>query len=160
MFMPQNSYMPDKQPPKLLSPSLVDRKPLRIIIASAVIIVLFFAVIIYLLGLSGTTTATIRDIALILLAVMSILSTFVSLVLVVVLVYLVLKISDLIQVLNNEIRPLFEKANDTATLTKETAQTVQKRIAFVSDEAIKPVINVVSSVHAVKTIITTLFRRS
>lgn len=157
--MPQDPLIPDKQPSGLLSPSLIDRKPLRIIIVSAVIVVLFFAVIIYLLGLSGTTTATIRDIALILLAVMSILTTFVSLVLVVVLVYLILKISDLIQVLNNEIRPLLEKANDTVTMTKETAQTVQKRVAFVSDEAIKPVISVVSSVHAVKTIFTTLFRK-
>ncbi|MEM7030996.1 MAG: hypothetical protein AAF629_15630 [Chloroflexota bacterium] len=147
------------EPQSVLSPSLIDRKPLAIVIASAIIILLFFGVIIYLLGLNGATTATIRDIAIILLAAMTVLISFISLVLIVVLVYLILKINDLIQILNDQVRPLFENLNETVGVTKETAQSVQKRVSFVSDEAIKPVVNIVSSAHAVKTIFTTLFKR-
>lgn len=157
--MPNEPAISNSQTSSGLSPSLVDRKPLRIIIISGIVILLFFGVIIYLLGINDVTTATIRDIAIILLVVLTILTSFISLVLVLLLAYLILKINDLIELLNTEVRPLIGNLNHTVGTTTETLQRVQKRVAFVSDEAVKPVVKVVSSVHAVKTIMTTLFKR-
>lgn len=153
-----NAY-DDGQSNPALSARVVDRKPLIIVAIIGIVLMAFFALIIYLLGVNSVTTETVRDISLILLAVLMIVLGFIMVALISVLVYLTLKVIDLVQLLNTEVRPIFDKVNHAATTTSDTANTLQKRVSFVSDEAVKPVINAVSSVYAIKSIFTTLFKR-
>lgn len=141
-----------------LSANVADKKPLIIVIVSAVVLLLFFALIIYLLGINEVTTATVRDISIILLAVVNMFLGFVLLVMAIVLVYLIMKINDLVQLINTEIRPVMEKANETADLAKETVAVVQNRTTFIGDQAVKPLVNLISGIGAIRAIIRLLFR--
>jgi len=64
----------------------------------------------------------------------------------------VLKINDLIQLLQREIKPLLVNVQDTAMTVKGTT-------TFISDHAVQPVITTASTVSAVKAIFRSLFRR-
>ena len=155
-----DGYSQLDEPSPAASPgAILDKNPLWIVAIAVGVVVLFFLLIIYLLGLSAPTTATIRDISIILLAALLLLINLVLLVLVAVLVYLVMKINDLIYLLNTEVKPLFRKANETATTAKNTALVVQDRVTFIGNEAVKPVINVLSALYAIRQILRTLFRR-
>ncbi|RME43590.1 MAG: hypothetical protein D6796_12925 [Caldilineae bacterium] len=105
------------------------------------------------------TAAVLRDIFLIVLALETMVIAFIAMLLVVALVYLVLKVNDLVQLLQREVQPLLEKANQTASIASDTARTVQSRVTVVSDEAVKPVLNTLSAISAAKAIVKTLFRR-
>jgi len=157
--MTNEYYVPEKSSNPALSGRVADNKPLIIVIISAVVLLLFFALVIFLLGINEVTTATIRDIAVILLALSSLLINFVLLVLVIILVYLIMKVNDLVQLLNTEVKPVLERANETAMLARDTAQDVQTRVNFVGSEVVKPVISFISSLYAIRTIFKTLFSR-
>jgi len=76
-----------------------------------------------------------------------------------VIVYLALKINDLVQLLNQELLPLMQKANTTAEAASDTAKAVQSKVVVVSDEVVKPIINILGSVAAAKAITKALFKR-
>lgn len=141
-----------------LSANVADKKPLIIVIVSAVVLLLFFALIIYLLGINEVTTATVRDISIILLGLVNMFLSFVLMVMAIVLVYLIMKINDLVQLINTEIRPVMEKANETADLAKETVAVVQNRTTFIGDQAVKPLVNLISGIGAIRAMIRLLFR--
>ncbi len=103
--------------------------------------------------------ATLRDLSIILVAGLLVVIAIILVVLIVVLTYIGLKLNDLLNLLNRQLQPLLDKANQTATSANQTVKTVQNRVSLVSDEAVKPVINALSYVSAVKAIAKTLFQR-
>lgn len=129
------------------------------VVVLVVIIALFVGITIFLFA-NPETTAVLRDISLILLALGTLIIALLGMVLVVALVYLTLKLNDLIEFLQFRIAPLLEKANDTAALANDTVRTVHSRVTVVSDEAVKPVVNVLSTVSAAKAVVKTLFIRN
>ena len=148
----------DKPTRPELSGQIVDKRPLIITAITAVVLLLFFVLIIYLLSLNEATTANIRDISIILLAVINMFFGFVLIVLTIVLVYLAMKINDLVLLLNTEIRPVLSKASETAELTKETVGVIRSRTTFVGDAVVKPIINLLSAIGAVRAILRSFFR--
>ncbi len=129
------------------------------IVVLVVIITLFVGITIFLFA-NPETAAVLRDISLILLALGTLIIALLGMVLVVSLVYLTLKLNDLIEFLQLRIAPLLEKANDTAAIANDTVRTVHSRVTVVSDEAVKPVVNVLSTIAAAKAVIKTLFVRN
>jgi maltodextrin utilization protein YvdJ len=65
---------------------------------------------------------------------------------VVAIIYVALKMYDLTQFIENELRPILARVDDTLS-------TVQSRTTFISDAAVKPVIDVMSYTSSVKAII-------
>jgi len=66
-------------------------------------------------------------------------------------VYVVLKLHDLIHLLQTELHPIMQQADDTV-------RTVRSRAIFISDSAVKPIIEVMACVAAVKSIIRSFTR--
>jgi len=143
-----------------LSPKPVDKRPIIATIVVLIILLIVFIGLGVFLFLHPPTAAVLRDIFIIVLALETLVVTFIAMLLVVALVYLVLKINDLVQLINRGVTPLLDKANNTATIANETAKTVQSRVTVVSDEVVKPVINVLSTISAAKAIVKTLFKQS
>ena len=83
-----------------------------------------------------STVRDIRDVAIIVLALESV-------VVGAALVFLTLQIRSLIRLLQEEIKPLLDSANVTASTVRGTA-------TFVSEKVVKPVVTVTSAVSAVK----------
>lgn len=101
--------------------------PVAIGIAAAVILLLVIvAAAVYGLMQNAATTAQIRDIFLIFLA-------FESLVIGAALVILVIQLASLINLLQNEVRPILEA-------TSETVNTLRGTTEFLSENMVEPVI--------------------
>ncbi len=130
-----------------------DRRPLTIGgIVVAVVLLILAGVAIFFLFTNPVETAIIRDIFIIFLGIGSFIIILLLIALVVIAGYLVLKINDLIKLLDREIRPLLGNLQDTAV-------KVQGTTTFLSENAVKPVINTASTFAAAQTVIRTLFRR-
>lgn len=150
---------PTPSPRPELSARPVDKRP---IIAAVIVFIILIAVFIGLgvfLYMNPPTATILRDIFIIMLALETMVIAFIAMLLVIALVYLVLKINDLVQLVNRGVTPLLDKANSTALIASDTARTVQSRVTVVSDEAVKPVVALLSAISAVKAIVKTLFRR-
>ena len=89
--------------------------------------------------------ATARDVAIIVLALESIIIG-------ILLVFLILQVQALVRLLREEIRPILDSVN-------ETASTVRGTTAFVSDTVVSPVMRVVGIVAALRRIFHVLTRR-
>jgi hypothetical protein len=89
--------------------------------------------------------ATARDVAIIILAVESIIIGAL-------LVFLIFQVQGLVRLLREEIRPILDSAN-------ETASTVRGTTAFVSDTVVSPVMRVAGLVSAGRRIVDVLTRR-
>lgn len=101
-----------------------------LIVAAVIILVgLIVLAVIYLAGHSAQTT-TIRDIFIIFMALE-------SLVIGTALVILIIQVASLLNLVNNEIRPIIEDAQETVTTLKNTSN-------FLSDELVKPVVKISS----------------
>ena len=144
-----------------LSSKPADNRLISGLIIGFVVVVLILIGITYLLitYANPNVTGVLRDVSIILLAFINMFIGIILLALVSVLVYLVLKINDLVQLINRETEPLLKKANEAAATANDTVKTVQSKVVVVSDEAVKPVVNVLSSISATKAIIKTLFKR-
>ncbi len=148
---------PDETPtqperPAELSAGLgASRKPA--IIAGAVILVILtaFVVLGVLLFNHPTATTKLRDIFIILLGVESMLIGLLMIALLTAIAYVALKLYDLTQFVENELRPMLDRADDVM-------RTVHSRTVFIADTAVKPVIEVVSYLSAVRSIIKTFTR--
>jgi len=149
----------DKTSHPELTPTPVDKRPLIV----AVIILVIFIILSIAFGgylfFHPPTAAVLRDISIILLSFAAVITIFVGMALTLVIVYLALKINDLVQLLNQELLPLMQKANTTAEAASDTAKTVQSKVVVISDEMVKPVMNVLGSVAAAKAITKALFKR-
>ena len=110
-----------------------------IIIVTLIILVALIAGIVFLAQTDSNTTGHIRDIFIIVLGLE-------SLVIGVALVILVIQLAVLLNLLQNEIKPILKTTRDTVTTLKGTT-------AFLSEHAIKPIINISSMTAGVRKLI-------
>jgi len=89
--------------------------------------------------------ATARDVAIIILALESIIIGAL-------LVVLIIQIQALVRLLNEEIRPILDSVN-------ETASTVRGTTTFVSDTVVSPVMRVAGLVSALRRVVDVLTRQ-
>ncbi len=92
--------------------------------------------IVLLAGAGNDTTSQVRDIFIILMAL-------VSLVIGVALIVLIIQIAALINLLQNEIKPILKSTNDTVNTLKGTS-------TFLSDNLASPVIKINSSIAGLR----------
>lgn len=155
--MPQemsDSYFVETGNPRPeLSPEPIDKRPLVFGIIVAVVIIILFGLLGWWLFTNPPAAAVLRDIFIIFLGLGAFLIILLLIALVVITVYLVLKINDLIQLLNREIRPVLSQL-------QSTVQTAQGTTSFLSEQAVKPVITTASAVAGVQAIVRSLFRRN
>ncbi len=97
-----------------------------IIVAVVVLVLLTIAALVYLLNAPASQVMRIRDIFIIFLAIQSLLTGFV-------LVVLMVQIAKLINLLQNEVKPILESTN-------ETVSTLRGTTAFISDNLAEPII--------------------
>ena len=107
----------------------------------AAIVALGFLLVLIIFGVllfnNPVAAAKLRDIFIILLGIQSIFIGLLMIVAVVAIIYVALKMYDLTQFIQNELRPMLQRADDTI-------RTVQSRTTFISDAAVKPVVDVMS----------------
>ncbi len=139
------------RPPEL-SPERIGKRPIIFGAIAAVVIILIFGGIGVLLFFNPAAAAVLRDIFIIYLGLGAFVIILLLIVLVVIAAYLVIKVNDLVQLLDREIRPVLVKLQEIAVTTQGTT-------TFLSDHAVEPVISTVSSVAAVRAIIRSLFGR-
>ena len=147
-----NNYNDEANSRPELSAEPVHKLPIIIGIVVALVIIIGFAVIGWLLFSDPETTAVLRDIFIIFLGLGVFLIILLLIVLVVITVYLVLKVNDLVQLVDREVKPMLAKL-------QETLNTVRGTTTFLSDHAVQPVITTVSTVSAVRAVFRALFRR-
>jgi hypothetical protein len=135
-----------------LTPEPVDRRPIVYGIIAVVLVVLIFGGLGVWLYLHPLAAAVLRDIIIIFLGLGAFLVILLLVALVVITGYLVLKVNDLTQMLNREVKPMLVQLQSTVNTARGTT-------AFLSEQAVKPVITTVSAVAGVKAIFRTLFRR-
>jgi membrane protein implicated in regulation of membrane protease activity len=112
------------------------------IIAAAVLLVAALAASVYFLATTPGLAAKVRDLAIILLSI-------VTIVIGLFLAVLVFQLQSLIALLRDEVRPILESAN-------KTASTLRGTTTFVSDAVVNPVIQVASFTAAVRSGLTAL----
>ncbi|MCB0191563.1 MAG: hypothetical protein KDJ65_06420 [Anaerolineae bacterium] len=149
--LPQN-YPDAENPRPELSAEPVNKKPLIIGIIVAVVLVLLFGGIGVLLFYNPAAAAVLRDIFIIFLGLGVFVVILLLVMLVVITAYLVLKVNDLTQLLDREIRPVLGKLQDTTTTIGGTA-------TFISEKAVQPVISTASMAAGVSAIFRALFKR-
>jgi hypothetical protein len=135
-----------------LVPEPVDKRPLIYGIIAAVVIIVIFVGVGIILFLNPVATATLRDIAIIYLGLGAFVIILLLIVLIVITSYLVLKVNDLTQLLNREIKPILLKV-------QETTSTIYGTTTLISDQAVKPVIATASAFAGAKAIVAALFKR-
>ncbi|RME98729.1 MAG: hypothetical protein D6768_16630 [Chloroflexi bacterium] len=135
-----------------LSAEPVDKRPMIIGIIVAVVFLLIFIGLGWWLFTHPVSTAILRDIFIIFMGLGVFIIILLLIILIVITAYLVLKINDLIQLLDREIKPML--ANLQTTLG-----TVKGTTSFISEQAVKPVISTASAFTAVNVAFKSLFRR-
>lgn len=135
-----------------LSAKPIDKRPIIIGVVVALVIVAIFLGIGWWLFVNPVSTAIIRDIFLIFMGLGVFVIILLLIMLIVITAYLVIKVNDLVQLLDREIKPMLAKAN-------ETFGTVRGTTSFISEQAVKPVISTASTAAAVRAIFQNLFRR-
>ncbi len=122
------------------------RMPAIIAAVAALVILLVLVILGVLLYNHPVAAARLRDIFIILLGIQSIVIGLLLIVAVVAIIYVALKMYDLTQFIQNELRPMLRRADDAM-------RTVHSRTVFLSDSAVKPVIEVMSWGASVRGII-------
>ena len=140
-----------EEPAKLSAGLGSSRKPAIIGGVVIVVILAVFVVIGVLLFNNPDATSRLRDIFIILLGIETMLICVLMLLLLIALVYVALKMYDLTQFVEDEVRPMLNRADDAI-------RTVHSRTVFIADTAVKPVVDVMSYIAAVKSVIRTFTR--
>jgi hypothetical protein len=122
------------------------RMPAIIAAVAAFVILLVLVIFGILLYNHPVAAARLRDIFIILLGIQSIFIGLLLIVAVVAIIYVALKMYDLTQFIENELRPILHRADDTM-------RTIHSRTVFLSDSAVKPVIEAMSWGASVRGII-------
>jgi hypothetical protein len=117
------------------------------IVAGAIILLGLAGWAIYALTQNPDTAANLRDIFLILMA-------FLSLVVGIALIILIIQLAALINLLQNEVRPILQSTSDTVNTLRGTT-------AFLSENLVEPVIKLNSYLAGLKKVLDTfnLFRK-
>jgi uncharacterized membrane protein (UPF0182 family) len=140
--------MEDNQPVPSLPPSseqsergagISDQQskaPVGLIIAGIVVLILLIVAVVFLLRADNDTTGRVRDVFIIFMALESI-------VIGAALVVLIVQLATLINLLQNEIRPIIKSTN-------ETVNTLKGTVTFLSDNLSEPVINLNAYLAGIK----------
>jgi hypothetical protein len=152
--LPEPGTAEQESSPAEISPGLgASRLPAIIAgVVAAVILAALIAVGVLLFN-HPQAAAVLRDIFIILLGIQSIIIGLLLVAMLVVLIYMALKIYDLTQFVEDELRPILGRADDMM-------RTAHSRTVFISDTAVKPVIGAMGFVSAVKSIIRSFTRSS
>ena len=142
---------PDSKYPEL-SPEPVDKRPIIYGAIFALVFVLIFLAVGVWLFFNPAATAILRDIFIIYLGLGAFVIILLLIVLVVITAYLVIKVNDLVQLLDREIKPVLLKLQNTVG-------TVQGTTTFISDQAVGPIIKTASTLAATRAIFRSLFQR-
>ncbi|GEM_PF-2952883 len=134
-----------------LSAEPVHYYPALIGVGVALVIILLFGGIGTFLYHYPEVTKILRDIFIIFLGMGVFVIIMLLIVLIVIIAYLALKIHDLVQLLDREIKPMLEKLQSTVT-------TVQGTAVFLSNNAVQPIIKTASAVSATQSILRSLFQ--
>lgn len=118
-----------------IPPTEPRKAPVGLIIAGVVILALLITGVVLLLRADNDTTGRVRDVFIIFMALE-------SLVIGVALVILIVQLATLINLLNNEIRPIIRSTNDTVNTIKGT-------VFFLSDNLSEPVIKLNETIAAI-----------
>lgn len=118
-----------------IQPTEARKAPVGIIIAGVIVLALMVTGVVLLLRADNDTTGRVRDVFIIFMALE-------SLVIGVALVILIVQLATLINLLNNEIRPIIRSTNDTVNTIKGT-------VFFLSDNLSEPVIKLNETIAAV-----------
>ncbi len=152
--LPEPGTAEQEPSPTELSAGLgASRLPAIIAGVAAVVILAALIAVGVLLFNHPQTAAVLRDIFIVLLGVQSMIIGLLVMAMLVILIYMALKIYDLTQFVDNELRPILRRADDMM-------RTVHSRTVFISDTAVNPVIDVMGYVSAVKSIIRSFNRSS
>jgi hypothetical protein len=135
-----------------LSARPVNKKPMIIGGVVALLVLLFFIGLGWLMFSFPDTTAILRDVVIVFMGIGTLLIILLLILLVVITVYLVLKVNDLVQLLDREIRPVLGKI-------QQTMNTVGGTATFISEQAVQPIISTAATIAAVRTIVRSLFQR-
>lgn len=130
---------PEQTTQQVIDPAIEkERRKMVIALTAGGILLLAFIIlsIVFLLMAEGETTGKIRDIFIIFMALE-------SLVIGVALVVLIVQISSLVNLLQNEVRPMLEATN-------ETINTLRGTTTFLSENLVDPVIKLNSYLAGMK----------
>jgi nitrate reductase gamma subunit len=136
--MTENTTTP---PPEEAVSQATNRKKLWImvgVIAGVVIVLALIVLVVYVLLQNDTRTANIRDIFIIFMA-------FESLIIGAALVVLIVQVASLINLLQNEVKPILESTSDTVNTLRGTTE-------FLSENLVEPVIKLNSYVAGLRKI--------
>jgi len=112
------------------------KAPIALIIVGVVIIILIIVAAVLLLRADNDTTGRVRDVFIIFMALE-------SLVIGAALVVLIVQLATLINLLQNEIRPIINSTN-------ETVNTLKGTVTFISDNLTEPVIKMNAYLAGIK----------
>lgn len=128
--MEENNAVPALPPPTHAAgePTASDKSksPVGMIIAGVVILILLIAAAVLLVRSDNDTTGRVRDVFIIFMALE-------SLVIGVALIVLIVQLATLINLLQNELKPIIQSTN-------ETVNTMRGTVAFISDNVSEPII--------------------
>jgi hypothetical protein len=134
---PQPELQPPSLPPEITSEQLKQQRQIIAGIVIFVILVLIATIVsIYFLLQPTTDTNRIRDVFIIMIAALTLLMGFV-------LILLIVQLARLINLLQNEIRPILESTN-------ETTRTLRGTAVFMSDHLAEPVIKANESLAGIQ----------
>ncbi len=126
---PPVSPTPEQTPAPVVDPAIErERRKLTITltVGGVLLLALIILSIVFLMLAEGETTSKIRDIFIIFMALE-------SLVIGVALIVLIVQVSSLVNLLQNEVRPMLEATN-------ETINTLRGTTAFLGENLVEPVI--------------------
>ncbi|MDM8521683.1 hypothetical protein QUF64_16690 [Anaerolineales bacterium HSG6] len=145
----RGNYPPENKYPEL-SAEPKDQTLMIVAVIVAILALLGFVGLTYLLYSYPESTQIFRDIVVIYLGFAVVLIMVILVVLTAVLLYLALKVNDLVQLLNREIKPILINLQGTISELRGTT-------SFISDKAVQPVIETASVVTATRKVIKSIF---
>lgn len=149
---PQDRPGSGKSRPEL-SVKPADKRPLIIGIIAAIAILFIFVGSGVILFYNPAETAVLRDIFIIYLGFGVFVIILLLIALIVITAYLVLKVNDLVQLLDREVRPVLGRL-------QQTTRSISGTATFISDKAVQPIISTASMIAAIRAIFRALFKRN
>jgi hypothetical protein len=127
------------------------RKPAIIAAIVVIVILAVFVVVAWFLFNHPVATAVLRDIFIILLGIETMIIGLLAIAAIVAIIYVALKAYDLVRFIQNELGPMLNRADDAM-------RTVQSRAVFVSDTAVKPIVEIMAQMAAIRQTIKSFVR--
>ncbi|MDM8526940.1 hypothetical protein QUF58_01905 [Anaerolineales bacterium HSG24] len=145
----RGNYPPENKYPELTTKPQ-DKTAIIVAVIVAILALIGFVGLTYLLYSYPVVTQILRDIVIIYLGFAVVLIMVILVVLTAVLLYLALKVNDLVQLLNREIKPILVNMQSTIAELRGTT-------SFISNKAVQPVIETVSIMTATRKVLKSIF---